>query len=215
MRSAIIAATDCNARTHKLFTSVPTISSELLHYLRHGRITPRPDVARFDGHRVEFVDGSAASYDLVVCATGFNLDFPFLPEGLVPIRDGVAPLYGGVVLRDYKHLYIASAIHPIYGFGPVISVGGGLLATLIPLQDRLALPLGRDPRSVRQEAGDDSSLTSRQRPFGSCAGRAGFYRWSPLSSIDDCAARSLGRLRRRPPTRRANRSIPICGCISA
>jgi hypothetical protein len=128
---------------HKLFTSVPTISSELLHYLRHGRITPRPDVARFDGHRVEFVDGSAASYDLVVCATGFNLDFPFLPKGLVPIRNGVAPLYGGVVLPDYRHLYIASAIHPIYGFGPPITAGADLLATLIPLQDRIEFPLGR------------------------------------------------------------------------
>jgi hypothetical protein len=80
---------------HKLFTSVPTISSELLHYLTHGRITPRPDVARFDGHRVEFVDGTAASYDLIVCATGFNLDFPFLPKGLVPIGRGVAPLMVG------------------------------------------------------------------------------------------------------------------------
>jgi hypothetical protein len=128
---------------HKLFTSVPTVSSELLHYLRHGRITPRPDVARFDGQRVEFVDGSAASYDLIVCATGFNLEFPFLPKELIPVRDGVAPLYGGVVPRDSRHLYITSAIHPIYGFGPVISVGGDLLATLIPLQDRIELPLGR------------------------------------------------------------------------
>ena len=113
---------------HKLFTSVPTVSSELLHYLRHGRITPRPDVARFDGHRVEFVDGNSASYDLVVCATGFNMEFPFLPKGLVPVRDGVAPLYGGVLLPEYRHLYITAAIHPIYGFGPMISAGGDLLA---------------------------------------------------------------------------------------
>jgi hypothetical protein len=128
---------------HKLFTSVPTISSELLHYLRHGQITPRPDVARFDGDRVEFVDGSAASYDLIVCATGFNIDFPFLPKGLVPIRNGVVPLYGHGVLPEYRHLYITSATHPIYGFGPMISAGGDLLATLIQLQDRSELPLGR------------------------------------------------------------------------
>lgn len=128
---------------HKLFTSVPTVSSELLHYLRHGRITPRPDVARFDGHRVEFVDGSAASYDLVVCATGFNLDFPFLPKGLVPVRNGIAPIYGGAVLPAYRHLYLTSATHPIYGFGPLVTAGGDLLARLIQLQDRIELPLGR------------------------------------------------------------------------
>ncbi len=136
---------------HKLFTSVPTVSSELLHYLRHGRITPRPDVARFDGSRVEFVDGSSGTYDLVVCATGFNLDFPFLPEGLVPIRRGVAPLYGVVVLPEYRHLYIASAIHPIYGFGPVIAAGGELLVRMIQIQDRLELPLGRVLKACGQK----------------------------------------------------------------
>src|SRR5262245_32892870 len=128
--------------THKLFTSVPTISSELLHYLRHGRITPRPNVARFDGQRVEFVDGSSASYDLIVCATGFNIEFPFLPKGLVPIRDNVVPLYGQGVLPEYRHLYITNATHPIYGFGPMISAGADLCASLIKLQDRLELPLG-------------------------------------------------------------------------
>ena len=128
---------------HKLFTSVPTISSELLHYLRHGRITPRPDVARYDGRRIEFVDGSSGSYDLVVCATGFHLEFPFLPKGMIPVRDGVAPLYGGAVPQEQRHLYITSATHPIYGFGPPITAGADLLATLIPLQDRIELPLGR------------------------------------------------------------------------
>ena len=60
-----------------------------------------------------------------------------------PIRDGVAPLYGGAVLPEYRHLYITSATHPIYGFGPLITAGGDLLARLIPLQDRIELPLGR------------------------------------------------------------------------
>jgi len=111
--------------------------------LRHGRITPRPDVARFDGHRVEFVDGSAASYDLIVCATGFNLDFPFLPKGLVPIQNEIARIYGGAVLPAYRHLYLTSATHPIYGFGPLVTAGGELLARLIQLQDRIESPLGR------------------------------------------------------------------------
>jgi hypothetical protein len=47
------------------------------------------------------------------------------------------------VPRDYRHLYITSAIHPIYGFGPVVTVGGALLATLIRLQNGIELPLGR------------------------------------------------------------------------
>jgi len=129
--------------THKLFDRVATINTELLDYLRHGRVTPRPAVASFDGDRVAFADGKVASFDMIVCATGFHLDFPFLPKGMVPVNNGVAPLYGGVLPLEYRHLYIAAATHPIYGFGPIISAGADLVALMIRLQDRIELPLGR------------------------------------------------------------------------
>ena len=129
--------------THKLFDRVATINTELLDYLRHGRVTPRPAVANFDGDRVAFADGKVASFDMIVCATGFHLDFPFLPKGMVPVNNGVAPLYGGVLPLEYRHLYIAAATHPIYGFGPIISAGADLVALMIRLQDRIELPLGR------------------------------------------------------------------------
>lgn len=128
---------------HKIFDAVPTVSSELLHYLRHGRVTPHPEIARLDGDKVTFADGATGTYDLIVCATGFYLEFPFLPKGLLPVKDGVAQLYGSALLPDYKHLYILSAIHPIYGFGPLITRGADLVACMIKLQDRIELPLGR------------------------------------------------------------------------
>lgn len=127
---------------HRIFEAHPTINSELLHYLKHGRIKARPDVARFDGRRVEFVDGSSDEFDIVVCATGFNLDFPFLPPGLVPVRGGLALLYGGAMLPDYKHLYIVGTSQPRYGFGPLATLGGDLLARVIKIQDRMELPIG-------------------------------------------------------------------------
>jgi cation diffusion facilitator CzcD-associated flavoprotein CzcO len=65
---------------HRIFEKHPTLNSELLHYIRHGRITPRPDIRRFDGRAVEFVDGSRQEFDMVVAATGFHVSFPFLPQ---------------------------------------------------------------------------------------------------------------------------------------
>ena len=52
---------------------------------------------------------------------------------------------------DHRHLYITSATHPIYGFGPPIAAGADLLATLIPLQDRIELPLGRVLEACRMK----------------------------------------------------------------
>jgi hypothetical protein len=136
---------------HKIYEHHPTINSELLHYVKHGRITPRPDISRFDGGRVHFIDGGSGAYDVVVCGTGFHVDFPFLPRGLVPVTGGLAHLYGGVVLPDYRHLYVIGTMQPRYGFGPLVTEGGGLLAMMIELQDRIELPLGRVLKEIGQK----------------------------------------------------------------
>lgn len=127
---------------HKIFQAHPTINSELLHYIRHGRIQPRPDVARYDGDTVHFVDGTTDEFDLIVCGTGFHVSFPFLPEGLVHTRGGIADLYGGMFLPDCKNLYIIGTAQLRYGFGPVVTPGADLLAEMILLQNQMELPIG-------------------------------------------------------------------------
>jgi len=136
---------------HRIFEHHPTINSELLHYVKHGRIRPRADVARFEGDRVAFVDGSSETYDVVVCATGFHVDFPFLPKGLVPVTGGLAHVYSGAFLPAYRHLYIIGTMQVRYGFGPLLSEGAELLAMMVELQDRMELPLGRVLQALGQK----------------------------------------------------------------
>lgn len=126
---------------HKIFEAHPTINSELLHYIRHGRFEPRPDVARYDGDTVHFVDGTSDEFDVIVCGTGFYVSFPFLPEGLVRTRGGIADLYGGMFPADCKNLYIVGTAQLRYGFGPVVTPGADLLAEMILLQDQMELPI--------------------------------------------------------------------------
>lgn len=128
---------------HRVFDRHPTLNSELLHYVKHGRIKPRPDIARFAGNTVHFVDGSADEYDAVVCGTGFYVSFPFLPEGLVPVKNGnLAQVYAGCVLPDYKNLYLPGTVQARYGFGPLVTPMADLLAELVKLQSRMELPIG-------------------------------------------------------------------------
>jgi hypothetical protein len=127
---------------HKIFEHHPTINSELLHYVKHGRIRPRPDIESFMGQRVFFVDGSSDEFDMVVCATGFHLSFPFLPQGMVPVEGSNALLYGGSTLPDYKNLYIVGTAQVRYGFGPLMTPAATLLCRLIKLQDQMKLPVG-------------------------------------------------------------------------
>ena len=57
-------------------------------FVSRGYITLRPDIARVDGHRVRFVDGSETDVDVIVCATGYRFEMPFLPAGIPRARQG-------------------------------------------------------------------------------------------------------------------------------
>ena len=149
---------------HKLFEHHPTVNSELLHYLKHGRIKPHGDVKRFDGKTVYFVDGTHAEFDTVVCGTGFYVSFPFLPEGLVPVKNGnIAMLYGGCVLPGYKNLYIIGTQQVRYGVGPLLTPATKLIAKMMKLQDQMKLPIGL----VMKESGAKLPTTHLIDPIAS------------------------------------------------
>jgi hypothetical protein len=146
---------------HEPLEHHPTINSELLYHLRHGRITPHPDVARWDGGEVEFVDGARAQIDLVVAATGYHVSFPFLADGLLEWRRGKPVLIGGVVPPGRRNLYVFGLGQPRYGAGPLISAGADLLCVMVRTQEQLANPLG----SVLQRMGARSPRSYLQDPF--------------------------------------------------
>jgi len=123
------------------FDRHPTVNSEVFHYLQHGRLGARPGVAGVDGHTVRFVDGTSAEYDVVACGTGFDVAFPFLPDGLVPVRGKVAQLIGGALVPGYPGLNIVGAYQPRYGLGPLVEPFTDMLAEWAKLQAEFDVPL--------------------------------------------------------------------------
>jgi Flavin-binding monooxygenase-like len=128
--------------SHKLFERHPAYGTDVLNYLRQGRIKPRPDIARFAGTKVHFTDGSTGEYDTIVAATGFHNSFPFLPKGLVPVENDVVHVYGGAFPDAVKNLYIVGWAQPRNGFGALITPAAKLYADMIVLQDEIELPIG-------------------------------------------------------------------------
>jgi hypothetical protein len=126
---------------HALFEHHPTLNNELLYFLRHGRVDARPDVKAFHGREVEFTDGRREPFDLVVCATGFSVSFPFLAEGVVRWEGGMPQLIGPCS-PDHKGLYVFGLGQPRYGAGPLISAGAELLCDLVRVQEKLSAPVG-------------------------------------------------------------------------
>jgi cation diffusion facilitator CzcD-associated flavoprotein CzcO len=90
---------------HKLFESHPILNTQILHHLAHGRIRAKPDVARFEGKTVYFTDGSSDDFDLVLCATGYRWDIPFVDRSLFRWKSNKPDLYMNLISRDHRELY--------------------------------------------------------------------------------------------------------------
>ena len=57
-----------------------SLCQDYLAQVRDRSIVCRPAIASVDGRTVTFVDGSTARVEVIVCATGYDLDLPYLRE---------------------------------------------------------------------------------------------------------------------------------------
>lgn len=63
---------------HNILQAHPLLNDQLLHHLRHGDVTLKPDIAQFEGQCVRFKDGSSVEVDEVLMATGYRTVLPYL-----------------------------------------------------------------------------------------------------------------------------------------
>jgi len=145
---------------HRIFEKHPTLNSEIPYYIKHGRITPKPEVQQLDGDKVEFIDGTREVFDLIVCATGYDVAYPFLPEELQRVKGTVVECYGGSFLADYRGLAYVGWGQARGGVGSLISAYGPLFARCLQLQDEIKVPIGR----VFQEMGQSLPKTHLSDP---------------------------------------------------
>lgn len=91
----------------------PTINEDLLYTIRHGKIKPRPDVARFEGHKVWFTDGSCEEYDVIVACTGYVIAHPFFDKSLIDYSEGDLPLWLRMMHPEIENLYFIGLFQPL------------------------------------------------------------------------------------------------------
>lgn len=117
---------------HRLFETHPTIITNYLNLLMHGRIAVRPQVERLEGNRVHFVDGSSETVDLIVCATGYRAHFPFLDERLILTADGRPHLFLQMAHRRFDDLFVVGLVEPAEGgVWQLVDYQARLIATFI------------------------------------------------------------------------------------
>jgi hypothetical protein len=140
---------------HPLLKSHLVPNNDLLYGLRHGRIHPRRDIARFDGKTVHFVDGRAEEYDVVIAATGFKITFPFFDEAFINFEAGAVPLWKRVMHPDHPTLYFIGLVQPLGCIWPLSDVQSKWVAnTIIGNYAPPADMRGQIARQVARQARD-------------------------------------------------------------
>ena len=95
---------------YRIYESHPIVNTLVLGHLGQGDLRVVPGVERFDGHTVHFTDGTQGDYDIVLLATGYTLDYPFVDRAELNWT-GMAPsLYLNVVPPSFSGLFVLGMI---------------------------------------------------------------------------------------------------------
>lgn len=113
---------------HPFGATHPTINSELLYSLRHGKVTPRSDIDYIQGNRVYFDDGTFDHYDHIVACTGYDICHPFFKRSFIDYSCGPVPLYLKMIHPEYSNLHFIGLFQPLGCIWPLAELQAKIMA---------------------------------------------------------------------------------------
>jgi cation diffusion facilitator CzcD-associated flavoprotein CzcO len=128
----------------------PTMNSELLYKIRHGKVHPRRGIAKIEDKTVTFTDGISEDYDAIIAATGYKIALPFFDKNFVDYEEAYrVPLYLRMFHPDHPTLIFIGLFQPQGAIWPISDYQAKLAANYI--MGRWQLPV-----NVRELAEKDS-----------------------------------------------------------
>ncbi|WP_341954639.1 NAD(P)/FAD-dependent oxidoreductase [Microbacterium sp. LWH13-1.2] len=95
---------------YRIYEAHPIVNTMVLNHLGQGDLRIRPDIDRFDGPTVRFRDGTADDYDLVLLATGYTLDYPFVDRRHLQWQGAAPRLFLNMFPSSFNGLYVMGMI---------------------------------------------------------------------------------------------------------
>ena len=126
---------------HRLWDTHPVINSDYLARVDSHAVVARGDLKAFHGEVVEFADGSREPFDVVVFATGYRLDLPFLAPELLGGEEGSPRLFLNMLHPERDDVAVCGLIQPDSGQWGLTDLQGAIVA-------RMALAARASPRAL-------------------------------------------------------------------
>jgi hypothetical protein len=93
---------------HEPLSAHPSVSADFLTKAGSGDIHMLPAISGLSGRTVTLVDGSTVEADVIICATGYEMEFPFFDPDEVdlhPDSEHRYPLFKRILKPGVDHLY--------------------------------------------------------------------------------------------------------------
>lgn len=120
----------------------PTFSTLVPYWAQRGRVRAVPQIERFKGRTVHFVDGTSAEADTVIWATGYDAPVPFVPQQALTYIGGIpARKVGGLISSDLDNFYFSGMCSPRGGAPNNYGRGAETLAKLVTARVKSGGPL--------------------------------------------------------------------------
>ena len=140
-----------------------SVSEGLSELVRTDVVKVAPGIAEAKGNTLEFSDGSQVTADLVVLATGYRIDLPFLSSEMLDITGNQLPLYQRVVAPQRPGLWFVGFVDTSYGAIPLFEHQaewiGALLAgaAVLPSRTTMRTWLERDAGDIAKRFPDPTT----------------------------------------------------------
>lgn len=124
------------APDHSIEACHPIMNSQILYHIGHGDIVSKPDIAALNGDTVTFADGSQEQIDIIVWATGYNIDLPFLDKQVFDWHRELPGLFLRMVPKQFEDLLFVGYLNTPSGIGNLANIMGRFVSAYIGARER-------------------------------------------------------------------------------
>ena len=160
--------------------------------IQAGAVLPKPGVAGVEGRTVVFADGTRAEVDVIVCATGYVLRFPFLDEAIFRAPPDGLGLYRAVFHPDRPTLAFIG-----------MSRASGAIMPFAEMQARWVAAVLRGTIALPPAAAMHAAIAARRKQIAARGGNPFRIEFEPYMDLLASEIGALPRLWRHPGLWRA------------
>lgn len=82
-----------------------TSNAQIVGHIRYHRVIVKQGIDRIAGKQITFKDGKTEEFDVLIAATGYILELPFMAKEVIEVRNNALDLYMRMVPPNWRGLY--------------------------------------------------------------------------------------------------------------